>query len=299
MQSIVDFILKGRIQAALITSLAAVISFYAPFSALISSAAIGLVTLRKGWVEAITVIAISAIPVAFMLQADLGRTAIAIPLLFFLSFPTVLINYLLDRFHSQGVAILAAALVSISFVLLLRLTFQDIDLFWSEWLGNTVKYVKGATVSGFSREGSLPFVTGLIASTLTICMILTALVSRWLQSGCFNPGGFYKEFQALRIPKGATWFTLATLLGYLSLSYGEGNLLSELLMISVIAYTFQGLAMLHGATKTVELPRMWLLIAYLSLFLLPRFTMVMLALIGIADSHFDFRNWKSNKKEEI
>lgn len=281
--------MRGRLVAALSVSLASSAAFFVPFTALLSGAILGLVTLRKGILDALTIAAISAIPVIALFQEGVGRPAIALPLISFLSLSIILVAWVLNKMQSQGAAILAAALISALFVITLRLAFHDIDLFWTEWLGKTVKYVKGATVSGFSREGSLQFITGLVASMLTLCTILTTLFSRWLQSRLYNPGGFSKEFYALRIPKLVAWVTIASLAAYAGLTYGEGNLLSDLLMITAIAYFFQGLATLHGATQTADLPRMWLLIAYLSLFLLPRFTIAMLALIGLADSQLDFR----------
>ncbi len=295
MHNIASFILNGRLAALLITTLASAAAFFAPFCALITGAVIGLVTLRKGANEAMIIVALSAIPLFFLLQAELGRPAIALPLLVFLSFPIIVIALFLNKSQSQGIAITAAAVIAALFVISLRVLFEDIDLFWSEWLSQTVKYVKGATVSGFNREGSLQFVTGLASSSLTLCMILTILVSRWLQSIVYNPGGFSKEFQSLRLPKPAAWATIVTLLLYIGLSYQEGNILSDLLMIAAITYAFYGIATLHGATKTAELSRIWLVLAYLSLFLLPRFTIILLALIGLADTFFDFR--RSRKVE--
>jgi hypothetical protein len=286
---------QSKLLAILVVSLTNIIAFFAPFFALLSGSVIGLIALRKGTNQVMIVFAISAIPATILIQEELGRPAIALPLLLFLSLPVILIALLLNKTQSQGVAILTAAVVSALFVITLRLVFQDIDLFWTEWLGKTVKYVKGATVNGFTREGSLQFVTGLAASMVTLCMVLTTLISRWLQSLAYNPGGFSKEFHSLRIPKATTWITLTILTAYISFTYGKGNLLSDLLMIAAIIYSFQGLATLHGATQTIELPRMWLVITYLSLFLLPRFSIALLALIGLADSHFDFR---SRKKPE-
>ncbi len=292
MNKLISIVTQGKLIAILIVSLTNVVAFFAPFFALVSGSIIGLIALRKGTNDAMIVFALSAIPVTVMIQEEFGRPAIALPLLLFLSLPIILSALLLNKTQSQGVAILTATAVSALFVITLRLLFQDIDLFWTEWLEKTVKYVKGATVNGFSREGSLQFVTGLAASTMTLCMILTILISRWLQSLAFNPGGFSKEFYALRLPKAAALITLTILTAYISLTYGKGNLLSDLLMIAAITYAFQGLATLHGATKTVELPRMWLVITYLSLFLLPRFSIALLAFIGLADSHFNFRSRK-------
>jgi hypothetical protein len=289
LHNIATFILNGRLAALLITALASAAAFFAPFFALITGAVIGLITLRKGTSEAMIIVALSATPLFFLLQAELGRPAIALPLLAFLSFPIIVIALFLNKSQSQGIAITAAAVIAALFVISLRILFEDIDLFWREWLSQTVKYVKGATVSGFNREGSLQFVTGLASSSLTLCMILTILASRWLQSVVYNPGGFSKEFQSLRLSKPVAWATLTTLLLYIGLSYQEGNILSDLLMIAAIAYAFHGIATLHGATKTAELSRIWVVLAYLSLFLLPRFTIVLLAFIGLADTFFDFR----------
>lgn len=295
--AIAAFIMRGQLPAIFLTSILCVLAFFAPFTAILSGAIVGLVALRKGTLKALTLVIIASVPTLIMYQTGLGKPAIAVPLLLFLSLPIILQARALRISQSQGLATLVAVTITTLFIITMRLIYEDINLFWSQWLANTVKYVPGASVQGFVREGSLPFVNGLVSSMLTACMILTILISRWLQSTLYNPGAFFKEFCLLRIPKAAAWIALLALLIYAGLTFGKGNILSELLMIAAVAFTFQGLATLHNATQTLGLPRMWFLVAYLLLFLTPRFAISILSLAGLIDSFVDFRNRKPRKQD--
>lgn len=281
----------------LIAAPAAAAAFYAPFTAIITGIIVALYALRKTVPQTILVTAVSAVPAVYLYLNDLGRVEIAPPLLFFVTIPVIVAAQLLRKQESLNKAFMTLATFSILFVISLHLIYPDINQFWTDWLRKTVGYVPGATVSGFNREGSLSFVTGLAASAITIFMILTLMVARWMQSLLYNPGGFSAEFLQLRMPKPVALATLLLSALYAIRFYGQGNLVTDLLMVAAIVFAFQGIATLHGTVKTRDWSKLTLLFAYLSLFLLPRFSIFLLAIAGLADTFFSFRDEKKSRTE--
>jgi len=116
--------------------------------------------------------------------------------------------------------------------------------------------------------------------------VSSLLLARWWQAGLYNPGGFGREFRALRLSRVAAG--VAAVLCVAALTVG-GEVLQGLALATVALFVFQGLAVVHGVVARRGMATGWLVALYvLVLFLAPQ-VMAGLTLVGIADAWADFR----------
>jgi hypothetical protein len=150
--------------------------------------------------------------------------------------------------------------------------------------------IEGITVEQLTQTSALILMNGLVAMLFGLNLMLTILLARWWQGLLYNPGGFVKEFYALRLPRNFTFFVIllsaVVLTGVLD---SKTHILTDLFIIAVMMYLFQGLAAMHGMAAVRGLPQLWLLPVYLGLFFLPLDFIIGLATFGITDSLINLR----------
>jgi hypothetical protein len=76
----------------------------------------------------------------------------------------------------------------------------------------------------------------------------------------------------------------------------RGHVLTDLFIIAVMMYLFQGLAAMHRMAAARGLSQLWLLPAYIGLFYLPPYFIMGLAMVGVTDSLINFRGSPPAKK---
>src|SRR5471032_2651415 len=108
-----------------------------------------------------------------------------------------------------------------------------------------------------------PVLTGLIAALLQIVSVLSLLVGRYWQALLYNPGGFGREFRAIRFPLGLAMLLLAFML----LGPNFGSQLAMLTPLCSVPLVFAGLALIHGLVAQKRLARFWLVGLYVTLLL--------------------------------
>ena len=288
MKSLGTYLLKTRIHAIFTISALTMLSvFVSPLSYLISGAPMGLVALRKGPVTGLQVAAGCLLLIAFMALA-LGMQP-GIPVAFMVSvwLPVILCASVLRRTQSQGLAVLCAATTGIFFTALIYVALEDIQDWWQDMFARWKEYVSpGETAQQLDQvyEFISPVLSALLASGFVISLIATLLLARWWQAALFNPGGFRKEFYALRLPR---VLVFPTLLGLLALLFAPGQTLMavrDTVILMLILYLFQGLSVLHGYFYTRGFPRLGTLGLYGTFFLLPHFILLFVSCVGIVNA---------------
>ena len=114
---------------------------------------------------------------------------------------------------------------------------------------------------------------------------------RWWQSVLFNPEGFGAEFRQLNFPRSVFGILLAVGLAFfVTRSAGDGgSFVSDALVILVVLFAFQGLAVIHFRARVVKIANGWLVAMYALLMLMPQVVGPLLASAGVADTLGDFR----------
>lgn len=134
--------------------------------------------------------------------------------------------------------------------------------------------------------------TGLTLGLWLMGCFVTVLIGRWAQAVLYNPGGFRREFHALRLG------TIAALLSGLVFIAGlllSQPLLGNLALVLVLMWAVQGLAVMHGVAGRAQLHWAWLVPPYVLALILPPHLIALMAMMGFADRWVDFRARVGNK----
>jgi hypothetical protein len=292
MREFARFIMRGRLHAIAITGLFGALAIILPPLSLFSGAAIGLVTLRHGIKEGLTTAAGAALLMMVIFLATAGRADLSFFLLLGVWLPNVLCCWVLRTTQSQASALLFVGGLATLFVVAMHILAGDVIAWWQQWIEQAINQanIQGVTIEQIIQEGALALMNGLVAMLLGLNLMLTVLLARWWQGLLYNPGGFVKEFYTLRLPRSLTFFVVLLSAGVLTGVFdSRGHILTDLFIIAVMMYSFQGLAAMHRMTATRGLSQLWLLPAYIGLFLLPPHFIVGLAMVGVTDSLINFR----------
>lgn len=287
-----NFIMKGRLQAILVAATAAMLGLILPPMILISSAAIGLVTLRQGPKEGLLILMGTTLGVAGLAWAALGAPVSALAFIPVAWLPLWIVASVLWVTVSLPLAFQAATLYGAIVVGLFYTMLPDPAEWWREVLGQLIPALKNTqldasgTAAASLVDSLAPVMTGVTGSSLVMTTMLALLLARWWQSSLFNPGGFASEFYQFKLGRTNTLaaiiiFVLAVLPGY--------GLFNDLSVLMFVPFMFQGLALVHFVVDKKGVHWAWLFVMYiLLLFLLPQLV-TLLALIGLFDNWVDFR----------
>ncbi len=199
--------------------------------------------------------------------------------------------------ENQGLALSVCGGFTALFAIAARILIPDMQAHWLARLmeiGESVKRQGGT----FFKDDDVAVIAGVMHEAtlvMTALFWITAvLLARWWQSALYNPGGFGGEFRALVIPRAIS--PLAAVVAALALlqvfSGNPGGLASDLLIVLVVLFAFQGLALLHHRVHKLKLTRGWMIGLYVLLFVMPHRIGLILAIAGIADTVLDVRGMR-------
>ncbi|MFP4079837.1 MAG: DUF2232 domain-containing protein [Ectothiorhodospira sp.] len=291
MRKLAAFIMQGRLRAVTATAGFGAGGLLLPPLALLSSSAIALVTLRLGGLQGLTVATLSAVVIALMAWvAGLGP-AVGLVTALVQWLPAVALAQVLRSTVSWSAVLLTAVLMGCGAVILLQVLVPGIDRLWLAVLEQTAgPLFEPSGQGGAAREEAFQqaatLMSGMVAAVSVLALILGLLLARYWQSQLYNPGGFRREFQALRVGPGLA----AAVTGLLLLAWWTGaTLWFELALVCLMAFFMHGVALLHGLNARLGLHRLWLVALYVLMALALPQMMVMLATLGIVDSVLDLR----------
>jgi hypothetical protein len=292
MREFARFIMRGRLYAIVIAGLFGTLAVILPPLSLFSGAAVGLVTLRHGMKEGLIVTAGAVLMVAVTFLIIVGRADLSFLLLVGLWLPNALGCWILRTTQSQTSTLLVVGGFAALFAVGMHLLTDDVTTWWQQWIEQVMSQanIEGITVEQLTQKSALTLMNGLVAMLLGLNLMLTILLARWWQGLLYNPGGFMKEFYALRLPRSLTFSViLLSAIVLTGIFDSRGHILTDLFIIAVMMYLFQGLATMHGMAAARGLSQLWLLPVYLGLFFLPLDFIVGLAMVGITDSLINLR----------
>jgi hypothetical protein len=286
-REIASFILASRWRAVLAAAGFGLGGVYFLPLILLSAAAVGLVTLRRGGWEGLLTLGAASVLTGAIFWFLPPRPGFAFPLVFAL-WPPVWIGAMVLRYtSSQGASLTLMGVLTVIYVVAMHAITGGVVDFWRSWLERAIANVPGATVEGFDYEGTLRLLNGLVAMIYGMSAFAALLLARWWQALLYYPGGFKSEFLALRTPR----FLLPALIAGMWLaSYFSQLVLADLVLVALAIYLFQGLAVVHAVISLRDLGGFWLALVYGLLVLIPQYGIVGLAWLGAIDSLFDLRS---------
>jgi len=292
MASLVEFILYSRFRAMLVAGILGGLSQLLLPLSLLSLAIVALFILRKGDQEGGFLLFGTTAVIVAMSFFIASRPGFTYPLVIMLLLPVYICAALLRLTSAQGVAVAAAGFCGAVFAIAVELFSGDAVAWWGAWLKTAVQGVEGASYQGFEDNGSILIMNGLITLLLGLTVVASVLLGRWLQSLRYNPGGFRKEFYVLRIPKAVVTGNIALLAVTAILNQ---RLMIDLLIVSMLMYFFQGMAVLHHGAAQKKTGILYLAPPYFLLTVAPHYVIVGMSCVGVADILLNFRKLPSQK----
>lgn len=277
MRSLAEFIMRRRLQAALLVGVTALM----PLLVWLGNGALALVTMRRGPQDG-AMILVGAVIVYGAVELLLGGRALAVVAMLLLVWLPMYGAALVLRISiSLQLAVLAITAFTLLALAIWHLTVPDPRALWESILAPVLEDLsdedRAAMVTFFSTTLVAYIAIGLWANT-TIGLLL----GRYWQAVLYNPGGFRKEFHRLRLDRRLAVVALVLLL--LASFAGQGPVLQFGLVVAT-PFLLQALAMTHALVYRRGWSKVWLVILYLAL----PFAYVPVALVGILDSFVDFR----------
>ena len=288
MRALAEFIMRGRMQATLVVAGCATL----PLLYWLGAAAGCLVLLRRGLKDAVGVLALGLLPaLIWWLYSDdprallvlLGSWGLALVLRASESWNRVLLV-------SIAMGVVFSVVLGTAFAPQIEMLAQALIKVMPSLLGDVYQKL---SVDEQARFASLiaPVLTGLIAALLQIVSLLSLLVGRYWQALLYNPGGFGREFRAIRFPLLPAMLLLACML----LGPNIGPQMAMLTPLCSVPLVFAGLALIHGLVAQKRLARFWLVGLYVTLLLFMQLIYPLLVVLAIVDSLIDFRGRSTPK----
>ncbi len=283
MRALAEFIMRGRVQAA-------VVALLGSWFPLVSPATVALVSLRRGAQDGVQVLVWALLPALVALVAShlgpLMALATVGGLLAVFAAALLLRNSVSWSYTMMGLVAMSA-LAALGLSMMVPDPVQGLV----EALGQVMEQLHTQAVDGAAEGGDSPltlpsetFVVGLIAYVIAMNGLMSLLLARWWQAVLYNPGGFQSEFHQLRLtaPQ-ALACMLATL--YCLAQSGDYHTWGSLFALPLLIV---GVAIVHNTVKTLGLGGHWLVLFYVAMLLFSPVTLV-LSTVAFVDTWINFR----------
>lgn len=294
MRSLASFVMRGRAQAAAVAAVVGMLSLVIPPLSILSMAVIALVTLRQGEREGLLtlVLAFAACGLFGLLLAGSLVPTVELALVSWL--PVALLAALLRNTRSLSLTLQAALVFGLAVIAMHYWQYPDPVAEWRRLLEPVVQSVVDSRLIEAADKDKLLDVlarwwTGLLAMVYLLELSLSLLLARWWQSLLYNPGGFRAEIQGLRMSKVLGYATLVLLVLFMGLG-ADWGLVRYALMLMLVLYFLQGLAVAHTMINQIGASPGWLVGIYVLLVIATMYAMVGLAATGLADTWLNFRS---------
>lgn len=294
MQSLASFAMRGRTQAVGSAGVLGILGLVLPAVGVLSAAVVGLVTLRQGLQEGLLAMGGAAAVTALGAYLLFASPLPVLGLLLLSWGPVWLAATVLRLSRSLPLALLAAAGLGLVAILVVYAQEGAPKALWTELL----EPVRAALVEsqnieeGTSKEvvaAIAVWMTGAFAGGLFLQLAVTLFLARWWQAVLYNPGGFGAEFRELRFPALLGYGAVA-LVGLNALGEGAApDWARDLLILVVLVYLLQGLAVLHDLTARTGTNRIWLAVLYLVLFFFMPHAALAVSGLGLVDTWVNIR----------
>ena len=287
MRSLADFIMRGRVQATLVVVACAAM----PLLFWLSAAAGCLVYLRRGMKDASGVLLWALLPALAWWFFGEPRTLMVL-------LGTLLLAAQLRSSESWNRVLLVSIALGLVYGVVLGVVFQVPIQAMAQQLVELLPQLLGGFYQQLSVEEQArlaaliaPVLTGLIAALLQAVSLLALILGRYWQAVLYNPGGFGREFRAIRIPLWPALMLLACML----IGPNFGPQIAMLTPLCSVPLVFAGLALMHGLVVRGKLGKFWLVGLYVTLLLFMQLIYPLLVVLAIVDSLIDFRGRLASK----
>lgn len=296
MRSLAEFVMRGRWQAVGTIAALGMLGWLLPPVSYLSGAAVGLCALRHGAREGFLVVSYATLGAGLVTLVGIGNVLPAMFLAVAWWLPIWLCAQVLRVSRSQGLALAAIGGFAVLAVVAARVLVDDVEGWWRGVLEHLISTEPGHEDMGPERamlDALAVMMNGLVAGAFAMSVMIALLIARYWQALLYNPGGFRAEFEEFRLP--GALVPAVVLTGIFAtieaLIFGQRHgLVTDLLVVAVAMYGFQGLAIAHHYVRSRQLASAWLVALYVAVLVVPHIALVALAALGLLDHRVNFRH---------
>lgn len=285
MRALAEFIMRGRMQAALV-------AFCGNLLPLMSPAAVGLVSLRKGLFEGLWAVLWALLPLLFALYAGGFSPVVILASIAALAVVPAAAE-VLKVSASWCYTLLFISAVSGGLAILLDLLFGAELAALQELLAQFFVEMQSESEIANKFVPEHPFILGLLGYVVALNAVLSLMLARWWQALLYNPGGFQQEFHQLRLGVKQAAILLVIVV---ACQLGSPQYLgwSELFGLPLL---LSGIALVHFTVANRQLGGHWLVIFYIGLLTIGPLSLMLIG-VGFIDSIMNFRSRLSRDSEQ-
>ncbi|WP_461516082.1 hypothetical protein [Porticoccus sp.] len=278
MRALAEFIMRGRMQAALVALAGSLVPMLSP-------AAVSLVTLGRGLRDGLLVMLWGLLPLMIALYGTGINPMITLATMAGLIVVVAASAYL-RLSASWSSTLTVVLLLSALSVLLLNLLFGSSVAALEEIVAKMFSQLQqqaGSEEPAF-QPGRI-FLLGVIGYMVALTAVISLVLGRWWQAMLYNPGGFREEFHRLRFdPKiGIALLACVAACYLLPQEYASWAGLVGLPLL------LGGIALVHHTIATYQIGAHWLAIFYVGLLMIGPFSLILVGL-GFLDSILNIRS---------
>ncbi len=314
MKSLAAYAIRGPGRAILVAVGLALVSILFPPLSLLSTAVVALVVLTQDNRDSILIVlgasVLLAVSVYFVWPAleqtgavnqllkvaGLNRASFVLAYVLAVWLPTWLAGQWLKQTGSLGQTLLLTGLVGLLGIGVMFVMMGNPTEWWSQYFDQQV--IPGLKKEGIEFTDEAAFrqvltqiaslMTGALMASLVLISSIGVIVGRYWELLLFHSGGFRREFYQLRLGTLAAGLAV----GLLVLPLFFGGILGDLVMnasrVVRIIFLFQGLAVCHNLAGRSQNSKVWIILLYILLFLLPM-AALFVAILGMLDNWIDIR----------
>lgn len=309
MLTLARFTLKGPYQAAAVVGLLAMLAVLIPpmapntalgilaasVSMLLSCTLVGLIILTQGSVSGLKAIGVSMLGISLVawLLLDAPQLGLWTGLVQWL--PIILLTQLLRSSKSLALTMLAGVLLGMLAIVIQYLSWGTLETEMISQAVQRMEQVGQMDEQMLERNVQLVrlFVMAMVAMAYLVFMFIV-VIARWMQASLAGSNGFREEFRALAFGKPAAAISLVVCL--LSFWWQQDWTVS-LAFLLVVAFTFQGLAVVHCKFGARRQARLLLGLFYTLLLVFPQ-VVALTAITGVIDNWLVFRKVSGRPNDE-
>ena len=306
MLALARYTLKGPYQAAAVVGLLAIVAVfivpvmgYTPVSVvlafvtnLLAVVLVGLIILTQGSAAGLKVIVVSALVLSLAAWMGLNSAEPGLSMALLQWLPVIALAQILRTSNSLALTLLAGVLIGVLVIAFQYLFWADLE---SSWFSELIQRRAGeAQIAREEAEQLAQFVRLmmlLMPSSLYLMYILVIFIARWLQAKLADSQGFGQEFRDLTLGKPAA--LVAVVVVPLALLLQQAWLISFAFIV-VIAFMFQGIAVVHSRLATRKQAYGLFVLFYVLLVFTWQITGILTAITGIVDNWLVFRKKPEN-----
>lgn len=278
MRALAQYVMRGPLQAGGVAAVTTAV----PLLFWIGAAVVGLVILRLGISQGLNVGLWALLPALGWSWFGQDPTALAVLLQVMLMASILRATLSWERalFGGSFLAIVTGLMLPVIYPGLLDDLVQAGVSFYEQYNADVAQTL-GSDLEQVIRDTMNASMAG---SYLAIGVGMTMLARAW-QAGLYNPGGFRKEFHALRLsPAVAVVCAVTMVLGPM---LGLNAML--LAWVAGTPLFLASVALVHGIVGLKKLSGQWLVLFYVALALLGPSLMILLVVLAFVDSWLDIR----------